>query len=195
MRRPAHTDDGATGDRATDDGAIAVSESPVAARKAAKASAGRRRATGAGESGAPAVDVGPLGEMIGYALRRAQLAVFDAAIRGFSELDLRPTQYSVLALVRHKPGLKQSDVAAALGIQRANFVTLLDALEQRGLARRSPAPHDRRSYALHLTEDGQRVLARANALVGDIEARLDARLGPGGREQLLALLRRLTERL
>lgn len=195
MRRPAHTDDGATDDRATDDGAIAASESPATALKTARASARRRGASSADEKGVLAVDPGPLGEMIGYALRRAQLAVFDEALQGFSELDLRPTQYSVLALVGHRPGLKQSDVAAALGIQRANFVTLLDGLEQRGLARRSPTPHDRRSYALHLTDDGERVLARASALVGDIEARLDARLGPGGREQLLALLRRLTERL
>jgi DNA-binding MarR family transcriptional regulator len=139
----------------------------------------------------PAVDLGPLGDHIGYALRRAQLAVFDEAIRDFAKVDLRPAQFSVLAFVGHRPGLKQSEVAAALGIQRANFVALLDGLEDRGLARRSPAPRDRRSYAVFLTEDGGRVLARANTLVARIETRLDAKLGPGGRAQLLDLLRRL----
>ena len=43
-------------------------------------------------------------------------------------------------LLEHAPGLKQSEVAAALGIQRANFVALFDGLERRGLARRSPIP-------------------------------------------------------
>jgi DNA-binding MarR family transcriptional regulator len=189
MRRPAHTDHGVTDDRATDDAAIAASESPAARQPTARVGAAGQHPPSADEK--VAVDPGLLGEMIGYALRRAQLAVFDEAIRVFAELDLRPTQYSVLALVGHRPGLKQSDVAAALGIQRANFVTLFDGLEQRGLARRSPTPHDRRSYALHLTVDGERLLKRASTLVVDIEARLDARLGPGGREQLLALLRRL----
>jgi DNA-binding MarR family transcriptional regulator len=85
-------------------------------------------------------------------------------------------------------------VAAALGIQRANFVVLFDGLERRGLARRAAAPNDRRSYALFLTEEGEKVLARANALQAAHEARLDAKLGPGGRGQLLALLGRLAGR-
>ena len=135
--------------------------------------------------------VGPLAGMVGYVLRRAQLAVFDDVIANFAEVDLRPAQYSVLVLLGHAPGLKQSDVAAALGIQRANFVVLFDGLERRGLARRSSAPNDRRSYALFLTEAGEEALARANELEARLEARFDAKLGPGGREQLLALLGRL----
>jgi DNA-binding MarR family transcriptional regulator len=141
-----------------------------------------------------AVDVGPLANTVGYVLRRAQLAVFDDVIANFAELGLRPAQYSVLVLLGHTPGLKQSDVAAALGIQRANFVVLFDGLERRGLARRSSAPNDRRSYALYLTEAGERALARASELEGQLQARMDAKLGPGGREQLLQLLDRLAVR-
>ena len=134
------------------------------------------------------VDVGPLAGKVGYVLRRAQLAMFDELITAFAELELRPAQYSVLVLLKHAPGLKQSDVAGALGIQRANFVALFDGLERRGLARRSPTPNDRRSYALYLTEAGAAVLERAARLEADLETRLDARLGPGGRGQLLTLL-------
>jgi DNA-binding MarR family transcriptional regulator len=136
-------------------------------------------------------DVGPLAGKIGYTLRRAQLAVFDEIIETFSELDLRPGQYGVLVLLQHAPGLRQSEVAAALGIQRANFVALFDSLERRGLAQRSPMPNDRRSHALHLTPAGEEVLARASALEAELEARMDARLGPGGRQELLILLGRL----
>lgn len=136
--------------------------------------------------------VGPLSRKVGYALRRAQLVVFEDVIRNFADLDLRPAQYSVLSLLQYSPGLKQSDVAALLGIQRANFVALFDGLERRGLAQRTPAPNDRRSYALFLTEAGEQLLCRAEAREAGLEARLDARLGPGGREQLLELLGRLT---
>jgi DNA-binding MarR family transcriptional regulator len=174
----------------------AAGEPPARARSGAR---GAAEGTAAGavnasaESGrAPITDLGPLSSMIGYALRRAQLAVFEEAIRAFAKLDLRPAQYSVLALIGYKPGLKQSDVARALGIQRANFVTLLDGLERRGLARRRAIPNDRRSHALHLTEEGERLLRRAGTVVAGIEARLDAKLGPGGRPQLLDLLARLT---
>jgi DNA-binding MarR family transcriptional regulator len=136
-------------------------------------------------------DIGPLAGMIGYALRRAQLAAFDEAIREIADLDLRLGQFSVLALIGHRPGSKQSEVAAALGIQRANFVALLDGLERRGLARRAPAPNDRRCHAVYLTAEGERVLARASARLAATEARLAARLGAGGRERLLEMLWRL----
>jgi DNA-binding MarR family transcriptional regulator len=137
------------------------------------------------------IDIGPLAGMIGYALRRAQLAVFDDAIRAIADLDLRLAQFSVLALLGHRPGLKQSTVAAALGIRRANFVALLDGLESRGLARRAPSPNDRRCHALYLTAEGERMLALAAARLATSEARLDAKLGPGGREHLLDMLWRL----
>jgi DNA-binding MarR family transcriptional regulator len=143
------------------------------------------------EAAAKAFDLGPVADMVGYNLRRAQIAVFDEIIRVFGEVDLRPAQFCVLLLLKHAPGLKQTDVAGALGIQRANFVVLFDGLERRGLARRDPMPNDRRSYALYLTPAGEEVLAHARRLHAGFQARLDARLGPGGCQQLLKLLRRL----
>ena len=153
----------------------------------------RKKATPPDSAG-KAVDVGPLAAKVGYALRRAQLAVFDEIITAFAEVGLRPAQYAVLVLLDHTPGSKQSDVAGALGIQRANFVALFDGLERRGLARRCPTPNDRRSYALYLTEAGKEALTRAARIEAVHEAQLDARLGPGGREQLLRLLRQVAQR-
>lgn len=140
-------------------------------------------------------DVGPLADMVGYALRRAQLAVFDRVIKEFAALDLRPAQFSTLALLKHRPGLKQSEAAAALGIQRANFVALFDLLEARGLAERRPYARDRRSYALHLTPAGERLVTRAQEIEAAHERHLEQILGPDGRSQLLILLRQLVERL
>src|SRR3546814_19941403 len=77
------------------------------------------------------------------------------------DYDLRPAQFSVLAIIRANPGLKQSRVSEALGINRANFVALLDDLESRELARRAPAPGDRRSNALFLPATGEAFLDEA----------------------------------
>ncbi len=141
----------------------------------------------------PTTDVGPLAGMVGYVLRRAQMAVFDDLIERFADIDLRPAQFSVLLVLDHQPGLSQSDVAEALGIQRANFVALFDALERRGLAERRPAPRDRRSHALYLTGHGAAVLAEARRLHAGHEAWTMAALGgPDGHAALLALLAGLT---
>jgi DNA-binding MarR family transcriptional regulator len=133
--------------------------------------------------------MGELPEAVGYVLRRAQLAVFDDFIRSLASLDLRPAQFSALLVMERNPGLKQSQVSEALGIKRTNFVALIDQLERRGLATRRPVPNDRRSYALELTQAGRDCLRKARALQAEHEAAIAARLGPGGRDTLLRLLR------
>jgi DNA-binding MarR family transcriptional regulator len=138
------------------------------------------------------LDLGPLRSSLGYMLRRAQMAATQEFHRTFESLDLRPSQFAVLTLIHRNPGLRQSQVSEALGIQRTNFVVLLDALEQRGLARRAPAA-DRRSHALHLTPEGTALVAEMARLAGEYEARLEAAIGPANRDQLLGLLEKLAE--
>jgi DNA-binding MarR family transcriptional regulator len=153
----------------------------------------RKKPAGDGETATVRpVRVGALGDSIGYALRRAQLASTAEFLEAMKEVDLRPTQFSVLILINENPGVRQTEVCAALGLQKANFVPLLNELERRGLAERRPGVPDRRASALHLTEHGTAVLRRALDLHSQWEDRVSSRLGPKGREQLLALLRKLT---
>jgi DNA-binding MarR family transcriptional regulator len=149
------------------------------------------------EAGAAAdrLDLGPLPGLIGYALRRTQVAVFADFIATLAALELRPAQFSVLLLIRLNPGRKQSDIAEALGIQRPNFVAMMEALDGRGLTRRSPSAVDRRSYALELTEAGHRLLDEALALVARHEARVRADLDAAETEALVALLARINRAL
>src|SRR5690606_18366997 len=136
---------------------------------------------------------GSIASQIGYALRRAQLAVFADIIDALAEFDLSPAKFSVLSVIHENPGARPSEVGRALDIQKTNFVPLLDALEQRGLVARSPAAEDRRALELHLTPEGRALLLRAARAQARHEARLVARLGgEKGRAQLLELLERLT---
>ena len=146
------------------------------------------------EDAAPAVvDLGPLSGLIGHALRRAQVAVFQDLQRHFAEADIRPAQFSVLVVLRHNPGLRATQAATALGIQRTNFVPLFDGLQARGLAERCRVEGDRRASALFLTAAGAEMVARLEQLAARHEARFAARLGVEGRYQLMGLLHRLTE--
>jgi DNA-binding MarR family transcriptional regulator len=138
------------------------------------------------------VRFGPLADYVGYALRRAQISSVAGFLEAMKEVDLRPTQFAVLTLIRENPGVRQTEVCAALGLQKANFVPLLNELQRRGLALRKAGVPDRRSSALHLTEHGETVLQRALELHTQWEERVVVRLGVDGREQLLGLLRKLT---
>jgi DNA-binding MarR family transcriptional regulator len=139
-----------------------------------------------------AVQFGPLSGYIGYWLRRAQVWAVSGFLETMKELDLRPTQFSVLIIISENPGIRQTEVCAALGLQKANFVPLLNELQRRGLAVRKAGVPDRRASALYLTPQGEALLERANELHGQWEAHITARLGARGQEQLRELLQKLT---
>lgn len=131
--------------------------------------------------------------MVGYRLRRAQLSVFQRFMSVFAELSLRPAEFSVMVLVDQNPGRKQTEIASALGVKRANFVALVDGLQARGLLERVHVKTDRRANALHLTPEGEKFLAHARKLHEELEQEFIDRLGGDAqRDQLLALLKRLT---
>jgi len=134
----------------------------------------------------------PLEKMIGYKLRRAQLAVFQDFLSAFSKMRLRPAEFSVLALIAETPGRKQSEIAERLGIKRANFVAVMDGLERRGLAVRRKAESDRRSHSLHLTPEGRRFVNKMGAVWAKHESRMTERLGGlEEKDRLLELLDRM----
>ena len=134
------------------------------------------------------IELDVLNTHLGYALRRAQVWVFQDFIRTLSVIDNRPAQYSVLAVIGANPGLSQAELADRLAIERARLVHMLDHLQKRGLTERLPSPTDRRTHALQLTKDGQKLLKRAKALAARHEARLTEKMGAGAREQVMDLL-------
>lgn len=129
-----------------------------------------------------------LDHSLGYALRRAQLSTYPAFSVAMGPFDIRPSQFTVLALIHSNPGLTQSAVCSALGIQKTNFVALLDKLEQRGLTERRKGAGDRRSSALHLTAAGELFFSRLEAAHQSMEKKLASRLGPKRTRELLAVL-------
>ena len=142
-----------------------------------------------------AIDLGPLAAMLHHALRDAQAQVLEELQASFAVEDMRRLPFAILVVLARNPGLRQIQVGFALGIQPTNLVPLIDGLEQRGLAERRVVPGDRRARGLFLTKLGAETLARLEARAAAHEARLAERLGPGGREQLLSLLRRLARPL
>ncbi|WP_417579580.1 MarR family winged helix-turn-helix transcriptional regulator [Pelagibacterium sp.] len=139
------------------------------------------------------LETGSTTDIVGYRLRRAQLSVFQRFLAAFESLDLRPAEYSALALIGDNPGRKQTEIAEILGIKRANFVALINSLEGRALTERRTADGDRRANALYLTAEGTRFLARARAVQDEFEADCVARLGGNkARDTLLELLSKLS---
>ena len=108
--------------------------------------------------GGTEVKLGNLAGLLGYYLRRAEVFAFQnfAAHLGPQAIDdgVSPGQLGVLLLVEANPGMNQTRIGKAIGIDRSTLVSMIDALEKRALIRREPSPTDRRSHALYLTDKG-----------------------------------------
>lgn len=137
----------------------------------------------------PVIELGVLNERLGYFIRRVQVWVFQDFIRRLSSIDLSPAQFSVLVMIGANAGLSQSELAAALGIERARLVRLLHRLERRGLTQRLPSSADGRRHALRLTRTGQTLLARAKVLAEQHEAVLKEKFGAERHRVLLETMR------
>ncbi|WP_237155282.1 MarR family winged helix-turn-helix transcriptional regulator [Oryzibacter oryziterrae] len=137
------------------------------------------------------IDIGPLGQEIGYVLRRAQLMIFRRFFADFAAEDIKPAQYSTLMIVSRNPGVAQGRVAAALDIKKTNFVAMVSELERRGLMLRRPSATDRRSQCLHLTDTGVALVERLRSIAARNEDRIAAALGDGVYDGLFAPLRRI----
>ena len=131
---------------------------------------------------------GLLPGLLGYRLRLAQRAVFRDFGRSVS--DIAPGRVGILLLIEANPGVTQSRLAQAVGLDRSTMVGVLHALEARELVERRRG-EDRRTNGLWLTRTGQQFIASLKQRIRTHERRVASRLTPAERVQLLGLLEKL----
>ncbi|HEY6249711.1 MAG TPA: MarR family transcriptional regulator [Candidatus Angelobacter sp.] len=110
-----------------------------------------------------------------------------------SKLRLDRPHAGILRIIGLSPGLTQQALGQQLGILPSRLVALLDELQERGYVERRPDPGDRRSYALHLTEGGQRILEKIGEVAREHDDEICAALNSQERQQLHLLLRRIAD--
>ncbi len=136
------------------------------------------------------LDRGVLPGLVGYALRRAQIAVFQDFTREMARVrvPVTPGEFGILVLVARNAGLSQTALARAIGVDRSTLVPILDRLERRGLIRRRRSPNDRRTHALELGATGASLLPVYERAVRRHERRILRRLRAGDSKALIDAL-------
>jgi DNA-binding MarR family transcriptional regulator len=160
---------------------------PLPAAEPRRAARAPRRAPAARE----AIDLGRLQNFIGYAVRIAQLAVFEDFNAALAGNAISAAQFSVLCLAADNPGIKQTALAEALRAEPPRMVLIIDDLERRGWLARLPSTLDRRARAIYLTAKGRKQLKLFERRVGRHERRMIERLRGEDKQALLRMLRHL----
>jgi len=132
-----------------------------------------------------------LPELLGYQLRLAQRAIFDDFAQSMAELEVSPGLFGLLVIVEANPGLKQTELAGAVQLDRSSLVPALDKLETRGWVARRASEQDRRVNGLWLTDAGAVALRQIKQRVLGHERRLARHLSAAERQQLVELLGRV----
>jgi DNA-binding MarR family transcriptional regulator len=141
----------------------------------------------------PAVMSEELDGFLGYRLRRAEIAMHRDFIAALADLGLTQKQTATLWLINSNPGVAQVSVAAALDIDRATMMAIVDRNEERGLVIRKRSTDDRRRQELYLTPAGQNTLRKAKARIARHEERFTSLFTAAELKFLLEALQRLEQ--
>ena len=77
------------------------------------------------------LSVGLLPNLLGYNVRRAEIALWRDFSRTVGEGEVRPALFSLMILVEANPGVAQIDIANQLDIDKATVVGLVQRLQRR----------------------------------------------------------------
>jgi DNA-binding MarR family transcriptional regulator len=140
----------------------------------------------------PDLDPAPMG-VVGRISRIAALAQRELD-RVFARYGLSGGDFDVLATLRRSGAphrLTPGALSRSTMVTTGGMTKRLDRLEELGLIRREPDPHDRRGRLIALTDRGRTLIDTAVEAHLHNEERLLAGLSAAKREQLARLLREL----
>ena len=153
-----------------------------------------RRKKKNGEAAAD-VDFGPLAGWVGFNLRMAQEATFQAFSHRSQEIGESPGRFATLTLISRNPGISQTELSYANGRDKSSLTPVVEDLVRRGLVERKRMDHDRRAYRLSLTADGKKMLALMTRCAREHERVLDVIIGARDRKRFIDVLKRLAAAL
>ena len=137
------------------------------------------------------VDLDCLPTLLGFNIRRAQIALWRDFNRNVAEGYVRPGVFSALLLARANPGIAQIEIANQLGIDKASVVALVDRMEDAGWVERRRSSEDRRRQGIFLTAAGAKTCRSLKTEMIDHERKFVSRYTDQELRTLIALLRRL----
>lgn len=132
-----------------------------------------------------------LDELLGYSLRRAQVAMFAAFHDATRGMGVTPPRFTALVVIGANPGLSQTVLGNVLGIARSGAMLLASRFEAQGWVERRHRPDDGRAWGLYLTPKGESIVEKMKRRVVATDRKRADVLSPGERRQLLRLLAKL----
>lgn len=127
----------------------------------------------------------------GHLLHRAQQFAADRFGEAVATSGLTQRQFAVLSATHAEEGLTQTQLVRATGIDRSTLAELVARMVRNGLLVREKLVDDARANAVHLSEDGRRLVEVATLGAMDADAAILDALPKSKRNSFLKTLKRI----
>lgn len=137
-----------------------------------------------------------LDELLGspeFLIRRAHQISTAAFAAACKDLDLTPSQYAALFVLRQKADVHQNELGRTIALDKSTMSVVLRSLRERALVVAYPDASDRRKTRLDLTDAGRLLLGQAERRSSRSTQALMDVLGREKSELLIALLREFAD--
>jgi DNA-binding MarR family transcriptional regulator len=151
----------------------------------------QRRRGKNGETVAESIKFGPLGHWVGFNLRMAQEAAFEAFSRRSQAIGESPGRFATLTLIARNPGISQTELSHANGRDKSSLTPVVEELVRRGLVERKRMDSDRRTYRLNVTRSGKKILTTLTRCARRHERNLDHVIGARDRKRFIQILKKI----
>jgi DNA-binding MarR family transcriptional regulator len=129
---------------------------------------------------------------VGFLLHRALRRIGESIAEALEGSGLHPGHMGILGALTDRGGMSQRRLGEITLIEKSSMVLFVDALEAGGWVRRVRDPDDRRAHIVEMTEEGAARFAVLGVKMKDVQDAFLAPLDEREREQLVALLIRVT---
>lgn len=131
---------------------------------------------------------GGLDQSPSHLMHRALQLALDIYGEAHGPDGLTQRQFAVLETVSRQPGLTQSDLVKATGIDRSTLADLVSRMTTKGLLKRARSPIDARAMTVDLSEAGHQALVEARPKVASVDKRILSLLPKNKRNSFMDLL-------
>lgn len=132
---------------------------------------------------------------LGFLLAKATQRWNELLMERFREAgyaELRPAYGSILLPLFEQDGLRMGELARRSRLSKQTMTTLVRAMEEKGLVRRTRDPEDARAFRISLTRRSRQFRAVAEGVLEELERSVRATLSParlaGLRESLTKIM-------
>ncbi|NBP71726.1 MAG: MarR family transcriptional regulator [Alphaproteobacteria bacterium] len=133
-----------------------------------------------------------LQDVPGHLIRLCQQRAVDLFVEEVGEQGPNPRQFAVLVNVLKTPGMSQTALVEASGIDRSTLTEVLKRMIDRDLISKSRTKEDQRANALFITERGRDMLSTALDAAERAQARILSPLPAKERDRAMTVLTRLS---